>query len=90
MGYVGSGIADVTAHLAHDANVFITVQKRVFFFLAAGLPAAVGCPVCLEGGIRKNDNQSFRVLVTSRDGHVLLGNKPGELGRRERLCSCWL
>jgi len=90
MGDVGSGIADVTAHLAHNTNVLVTVQQRVFFFLASRLPAAVGCPVCLEGGIRKDDNQSFRVLVACGDGHVLLGNKPWELGRRKRLGSCWV
>jgi hypothetical protein len=83
MGYVGSGITDVTAHFAHDTNVLIAVQQRVFFFFAARLAAAVGCTVGLEAGIRKDYNQSFRVLVTGGNGHVLLGNKPGEFGRRK-------
>lgn len=79
MGDVGSGFTDVPAHLAHDTNMLIAVQQRVFFFLATGLAAAVDCPVGFETGIRQDYNQSLRVLVARCNGHVLLGNKSGEL-----------
>lgn len=32
VGNVGPRLADIAVHLAHDANVFITVEKRVFLF----------------------------------------------------------
>lgn len=80
MGDVRSGFTDVPAHLAHDTNMLIAVQQRIFFFLAAWLAAAVDCPVCFKTGVRQDYNQSLRVLVARCDGHVLLGNKSGELG----------
>lgn len=40
MSDVGASVADVPVHLAHDANVFITVKERVLFF--AEDPCAVG------------------------------------------------
>lgn len=78
MGDVGSGVTNVAAHLAHDSDVFIAVEERIFLFFAAWLSAAVGCSVGLETGIGQDDNQSSGVLVARGDGHVLLGNQSGE------------
>lgn len=38
MGDVRSGFTDVPAHLAHDTNMLIAVQQRIFSSLPPGLP----------------------------------------------------
>lgn len=50
VGDIRTGIADVSAHLPHDTNMFIAVQQRQFFLLATN-STGVGCSVRLEAGI---------------------------------------
>ena len=74
---VGSCFGDVAVHLAHDADVLVTVEERVFFL---ALDAHVTGPrvrrlVGLERCMRQNDNQALRVLVGGRDGDMLLGDQ---------------
>lgn len=56
---VGSGIADVTIHLAHDADVLIAVQEREFLVArraARPATATMGRFVGLQAGIRQHDD----------------------------------
>lgn len=90
MGNVGSSLADVSVHLAHDSNMFVTVEKRVLF-LTLDAHVASACMrglVRLEAGVREDDNEAFRILVGGGYGGALLGHKLRQLGRRERLGSC--
>lgn len=77
---VGPRIANVTVHLAHDANVFVAVQQRVLFLLAArrgtgparsGDTAAAGYLERLEAGVGEDDNQPLGALVCRGEGRVL-------------------
>lgn len=53
VGNVWSRIADVTIHLAHDADMFVTVEQRVLLLpLRTGSVSAIAGLVCLEAGIR--------------------------------------
>ena len=47
---IGSGITNISAHLSHDTDMFVTVKQREFFFFSAWLSAMSGS-VGLEGGI---------------------------------------
>lgn len=90
MGDVGAGLADVAAHLAHDADVIIAVEQVELVFAAGATSAgAVRGLVRLKGGAAQHDNQTLRVLVAARDGLVLLGDKLGQVGRGERLRPWW-
>lgn len=87
MSNIRSGVTDVAAHLAHDANMFIAVQQRVLVLLAAGL-GAVGCAVGFQAGIGQDHNQSLGIFITGCNGHMLFGDQARQFGRGEGLCSC--
>jgi hypothetical protein len=86
VGDIGAGLADVAAHLAHDADVVVAVEQ-VELVLAAGAAAAdaVRGLVRLEGGAAQHDDHALRVFVAARDGLVLLGDELGQVGRGQRL-----
>lgn len=85
VGDIGTRIRDVAVHLAHDSNVLITVEQRVFVILHA-VAATVRGLVRLETGVGEDDNQALGVLVAGGDGHMLLRDELRECGRWERLC----
>jgi len=85
---IRSCVADIAVHLAHDTNVLVTVQQRVFLLaLTARSVATEAGLVGLETGIGENDDQPLRVLVGGRDGNVLLSLEAWESWRRGRLGS---
>lgn len=53
-------LADITIHLAHDADVLVAVEQRVFLILGAGAPA-MSRPVGLQAGVGENDNQTLGI-----------------------------
>lgn len=72
---IWTSVADVAIHLAHDADVFIAVQKRVFLLtLSAGSTATIAGLVCLETGIGEDDDQSLGVFVGGRNRRMLFGD----------------
>lgn len=85
VGDIRSGVADVSVHLPHDADVLVAVEQGVLL-VAAGIAAtAVDGAVGLQTGIGEDDDQTLGVLVIGGDGDMLLGDKLGEFGRRTRL-----
>ncbi len=91
MRNVGSRVADVTVHLAHDTDVFVTVEERVLVLALhahAASTAAMGGLVGLEARIGEHDDKPLGVLVAGSDGDVLFGDELGEGGRRKRLGAC--
>lgn len=86
MGDVRTSITNVAIHLSHHANVFVTVQQRVFGGVLGAI-ATVGMRrlVSLEAGVGEYDDQTLRVLVVAWDGHMLLGHQLRKAGRRKRL-----
>lgn len=89
MGDVGAGLADIAAHLAHNANVVIAVQQIELVLAAASTTTthAVRGLVGLEGRGAQHDNQALGVLVAAGDGLMLLGHELGQVGRGQRLRS---
>ena len=89
MSNVRPCIANVTIHLAHDADVFVTVEQRVFFLpLAAWSAATEAGLVGLETRIREDDNQAPSVFIGRWDWDVLLCDELRERWRWERLSAC--
>lgn len=75
MGDVGSGFAYVAPHLAHYANVVVTVEQVVLVLARAGAAAsAMRRLVRLQRRIAQNDDQALCVFVVGRDGDMLLGD----------------
>lgn len=66
MGNVGSGIADVAVHLAHDPDMLVAVQQRVLFISTrhawSGWRAMRGL-VSFETSIREHDDQALGALI---------------------------
>jgi hypothetical protein len=88
MSNIRSCVTDVTIHFAHNTDVLVTVQQRVFLLaLTAWSVATKAGLVCLEAGIGEDDDQSLRVLVGRWDGDVLFGDELWECWRRKRLSS---
>lgn len=85
VGDVRSGFADITVHLAHDANVLVGVEQGV---LVASTGAPVRGTICLQAGIGQDDYEAFGVFVVVRDRDVLLGDELGEFWRRAGLSPC--
>lgn len=74
MSNVGSGVANISIHLAHHSDVFVAVEERVLV-LPVGTrttPAAVRSFVGFEAGIRQNNNEPLRILVGRRNRCILL------------------
>lgn len=82
MCYVGSSVADVAVHLAHDADMLVAVKQRVLVILDA-VAAAVGSLVCFEAGIGEDNDQALGVLVGRGDGDCLLGDELRQLRWRK-------
>lgn len=84
MGYVWPRLADVSVHLAHNANVLIAVQQRVLFLaLDAHVPSAgVGGLVRFETGVREDNDQALRVFISRDDRNMLLGHQLWQLRGR--------
>lgn len=74
MGDVGTGFANIAAHLSHDANVLVGIQQRVFLVAGPSPTPGVGL-VGFERGIGQDDDQTLRVTVRRGDGLMLLSNK---------------
>jgi hypothetical protein len=88
MGDIWSSVADVAIHLAHDSNVLVTVQERVFLLaLSAWSATTVASLVCLETGIGEDDDQSLSVFVGGRNRNVLFSDKLWKRRWREGLSS---
>ena len=51
MGNVWPGVADVSIHFPHDANMFIAVEKRVFLVSDDAASTAMGGLVCLQASM---------------------------------------
>lgn len=51
MGNVWPGVADVSIHFPHDANMLIAVEKRVFLVSDDAASTAMGGLVCLQAGM---------------------------------------
>ena len=86
MRNVGSGIADIAIHLAHDADVLVAVEQRILVLaLDTAEPAsgaAAGCLERLKAGIGEHNDQSLRVVVRGRHGRVLFRNQLRQRWRR--------
>ena len=81
-------VTDVTIHFAHDTDVLVTVQQRVFLLaLTAWSVATKAGLVGLEAGIGEDDDQSLRVFVGGWYGDMLFGDELWERRRRKRLGS---
>jgi hypothetical protein len=69
------GIADVAVHLAHNSDVFVTVQQRKLF-LSTGHPISARTSmtgfISLQAGIRKDDDQALCVFVVQWNWYMLL------------------
>lgn len=74
MGDVRTSIANVPVHLAHNANVLITVKQRILV-LAVAAGASMRRLVRLKTGIGQDNNQTLRVLVCGRNGCALLSDQ---------------
>lgn len=79
---VRSRLADVSVHLAHNANVLIAVQKRVFVFSLDAHVArtCVGGFVCLETGVGQDNDQASRIPIVGSYRNMLFGNELRKLG----------
>ena len=80
---VRSGVTDVSVHLAHDSDMLITVQQRVFLISCPSSPATVGCPVRFEAGVRQNNNEPLRVFIVGGDWYMLFRNETWKFRRRK-------
>ena len=86
VGDVGAGLADIAAHLTHNADVVIAVQQIELVLAAAGATAhPMRGLVGLEGGAAQHNNQALGVLIAAGNGSMLLGNELGQVGRGQRL-----
>lgn len=85
MSDVGPRLTDIPVHLAHDANMLVTVEKRVFLLSLNAHVTSTGVRrlVSFEARVGQDYNQALRVLVRRRNGGMLLGDELGELGRRK-------
>ncbi len=75
---VRSGIADIAVHLAHDTDMLITVEQRIFLLaLRTRSVATEASFVCFQAGIGEDDDQSAGVLVGGGDWNMLLCDELG-------------
>jgi hypothetical protein len=89
MSDIRSCVTDVAIHFAHDTDVLVTVQQRVFLLaLTARSVATEAGLVGLETGVREDDDQSLGVFVGGWYWDMLFGDELWECWGRERLSSC--
>lgn len=88
VGDVWTRITDVAAHLPHDTNMLVAVEKRVLVLLSDTAASAMRGLVRLKTGIGEDDDEALRVLVAMGNGLRLFCNKLGQIRRRKRLCPC--
>ena len=72
--YIRARFADVSAHLAHDTNMFIAVEERVFLFFRA-LLSTVSSSISFEASVREDHNEPLCALVCGWYGNMLLGDQ---------------
>lgn len=94
VGDVRAGLADVPAHLSHDADVLVAVQEGVLLVAGGGADAtgtARGSIEChrvaagaksLEAGVGEHHDETLGALVGCRDGGVLCGYQRWQSRRR--------
>lgn len=87
MSDIRSGITDIAVHLAHDTNVLVAVEERVFLVALARSATSVRGLVRLETGIGEDDDETFAAFVAGGNGDMLLSDELRKLGRGERLGS---
>lgn len=85
MGDIRSGLTDISVHLAHHTNVFIAIKQRVFLIPTRAIATTMGSTICLQTGMRENDNQALCLLVIGRNRDMLFSDQLRQLGRRARL-----
>lgn len=84
MCYVRPCLADVSAHLPHDTDVVVAVEKVVLVLSPARAPTgAVGCLVRLQRCIAEDDDQPLCILITGGYGNVLLSDEPRQIWWRQ-------
>lgn len=88
VGNIRPSITDVAIHLAHDANMFITIEQRVLLLpLGTRSVASIGGFVGFEASIGENNNQSFSIFVGGGDWDMLFCDEFWQVRRWERLGS---
>lgn len=85
MGDVRTGVADISVHLPHDADMLVAVEQRILLIAAGTAATAVDGAIGLQTGIGQDDNQTLGVLVVGGNGNMLLGDQLGEFRWRTRL-----
>ena len=87
MGNIGSSVANIAIHLAHYANMFVAVEKRILLVTRAWSPSRMRCFVGLKTGIGQYHDHPRSILVGRRDRNMLLSYQIWEFWRWERLGS---
>lgn len=85
VGDIWTSITDVATHLSHDANMFIAVQKRVFFLSLcawSSISSREDRFVCFETRVGQDYDESLGVLVGRGNRNVLLCDELWESWRR--------
>jgi hypothetical protein len=88
MGDVRPRLTDVAAHFPHNADVVVAIEQVVLVLARTRSAArAMGCLVCLKGGIAQYHNKTLCVLVVVGDRRMLLRDQLRQLWWRHRLSS---
>ena len=75
MCYVWPGVADISIHLAHDADMLVAVEERELFVPHIIDAATMGCSIRFQAGVRQDDYESLCILVVGRYRHMLFRYK---------------
>ena len=87
MSDIGSCITDIAVHLAHNTDVLVAVEERIFLVALAWSATSVRRLVGLETGIGEDNDEAFAAFVAGWNGDMLFSDELRELGRGERLGS---
>jgi hypothetical protein len=85
--YVWTCFTNVASHLAHNANVLIAIQQRVFLVFSSRA-ATMSSFVCFETCVGEDDDEPLGVLVGGGYRYVLFGDESRQFGCWERLRPC--
>lgn len=85
MGDIRPSLTDIPVHLAHHTDVLIAIEQRVFLIPTRAIATTMGSPICLQTGMREDDNQALCLLVIGRNRDMLFSDQLRQLGRRTRL-----